>query len=278
VRRLTIDWMHLQPGAVHDLVVDSHLETIVVDDEDADAAPAVVERLGQTSDETALVEDGKALLDIARLSHGNNATILTDVKDAVLLEDGAEHVLDNDGGGRVGDEARLFMELLGEEVDTKVAVLASLGRGGDTDDLARAALKDQEVTNADVVARDGDGVCGSHLACGGGGRGDVGRVGGVRDLGRGSRVRGLGCGCGEGRGAVDTNDALDRCSGLDGAGGLDGGDGSGVLVLDDYFLTTVVVLGGDVGVLGVVVVTGRVDGVRDAFGDLVSCLVDTVTE
>ena len=54
------------------------------------------------------------------------------------------------------------MELLGEEVNTKVAVLASLGRGGDADYLARATLKNQEVTNADVVAGNGNGV-GSHF-------------------------------------------------------------------------------------------------------------------
>jgi hypothetical protein len=44
-----------------------------------------------------------------------------------LLEDWAEHVLDDNRWGRVGDEAGLFMELLGEEVNTKVTVLASLG-------------------------------------------------------------------------------------------------------------------------------------------------------
>lgn len=36
-------------------------------------------------------------------------------------------------------------------------MLAGLSRCGDTDDLARSALKDQEVTNADVMAGDGDG-------------------------------------------------------------------------------------------------------------------------
>lgn len=55
------------------------------------------------------------------------------------------------------------MELLGEEVNTEVTVLAGLGRGGNTDDLARTTLKDQEIANADVMARDGDGV-GSHYA------------------------------------------------------------------------------------------------------------------
>jgi len=103
---------------VDDLVVDSHLHAIVVDDEDADAATAVVESLRKTAGKTALVKDGKTLLDITTLSHGNNTAILTDVKNTVLLEDRAEHVLDNDGGGRVGDEAGLLMELLGEEVNT----------------------------------------------------------------------------------------------------------------------------------------------------------------
>jgi hypothetical protein len=149
---------------VNDLVVNSHLQAIIVDDEDADAASAVVEGLGQAGEETALVKDGKTLLDIARLGHGDNTTVLTDVKNTVLLEDRTKHVLNNDGRGRVGDEAGLLMELLGEEVNTKVAVLTSLGGGGDADDLARTALKDQEIANADVMARDSDGVGGSHLA------------------------------------------------------------------------------------------------------------------
>ena len=116
----------LQPGAVDDLVVDGHLQTIVVDDEDADGAAAVVEGLGKARGETALVEDGKTLLDIARLGHGNDAAVFTDVEDTVLLEDRAEHVLDNDRGSGVGDEAGLLVQLLGEEVNTEVAVLASL--------------------------------------------------------------------------------------------------------------------------------------------------------
>lgn len=146
------------------LEVNSHLHTIVVDDEDADAATAVVKGLCQAGKETRLVKDGKTLLDITTLGHGDDATVLADVENTVLLEDRTKHVLDNDRGGRVGDEAGLLMELLGEEVNTEVAVLASLGGGGDADDLARAALKDQEIANADVVAGDGDGACGRHLA------------------------------------------------------------------------------------------------------------------
>jgi hypothetical protein len=58
------------------------------------------------------------------------------------------------------------MELLGEEVDTKVAVLAGGSRGRDADDLAGAALEDEDVTKADVVAGDGDSV-GTGLGLGG---------------------------------------------------------------------------------------------------------------
>lgn len=58
------------------------------------------------------------------------------------------------------------MQLLGEKIDTQVAVLAGSRRGGNADDLARTALEDQEITDTDVMARDGDSV------------GSVGRFGG----------------------------------------------------------------------------------------------------
>ena len=98
------------------------------------------------------------MLDISSLSHGDNTAIIADIEDTVLLEDGTEHVLNDDRGRRVGDKARLFMQLLGEEIDPEVTVLAGLSRGGDADDLARTTLEDQQIANADVVARDGDGV------------------------------------------------------------------------------------------------------------------------
>lgn len=158
-----------------DLVVNSHLAAIVVDDEDADAAAAVVEAVGETAEQAALVKDREALLDVAGLGHGDDVAVIADVEDAVLLEDRAEHVLDNNRRAGVADEGRLFVKLLGEEVDAEVAVLAGLGRGGDADDLARTALQDQQVADPDVVARDGDGV-GNHGA-GWGGAGGGGVVG-----------------------------------------------------------------------------------------------------
>jgi hypothetical protein len=226
------------------LKVNSKLNTIVVDDEDANAATTIVEGLGKTLEETALVKDGKTLLDIASLGHGNNAAILTDVKNAVLLEDGAEHVLDHDRGGRVGDEARLLMELLGEEVHTEVAVLASLRRGRDANDLARAALEDQEIANADVVAGDGDGVGGRHAD-----------------------------------GGCLLDDAFDGNAGWDARSRGVRGSGGSILLLDyDFFAADLGRGRGDVGVrrvgVGVVVVLGAVDGVAET----ISSFVKTVAE
>lgn len=168
---------HLQARAVDDLHVDSELLTVVVEDEDTDGTTAGLESVLQTRVEVGLVNDGQAGLDVAGLGHGSDDT-LGHVKDAVLLEDRAEHGLDDDAGGGVGDEGRLLVQLLGEEVNTEVAVLASGRGGGDADDLARAALEHQEVTHANVVARDGDGV----------GQVGLSRVAGARVRTRGGRT------------------------------------------------------------------------------------------
>jgi len=252
---------HLQLRAVNDLIIDGHLETLVIDNQNTNAAAAIVEGLGQASEKVALVKNRETLLDVASLGHGNDATVLTDIKDTVLLEDRAKHVLNNDRRRGVGDEAGLLIELLGEQVNTEVAVLASLGGGGDADDLARAALEDQEIANADVVAGDGDGVGRSHLAgfCNldvlderrPGGRTEVrysdrswGGSGGRRVRAGGSRSRGR----------------------------------RGELLLNYNFLTDVVVLGALVRVLVRVVVAVTVNGVNDVIGDLVSSFGDTVTK
>lgn len=141
-----------------DLVVNNELTATIVDDESADGATALTESSRDTLEKTTLLENSKILDDVARLSHGNKAAVLADVEDAVGLVDGAEHALDDDRGLGVGDEGRLLVKLAGEEINTEVTVLASLGRGGDTDDLAGAALKDQDITDTDEVAGDADGT------------------------------------------------------------------------------------------------------------------------
>lgn len=113
----------LQARAVDNLHVNGELAALVVQDEDADAAAAGLESIGQTRPQVGLVNDRQALLNITGLGHGNNVATLH-VQDTVLLEDRAEHGLDNNAGGRVGDKGRLLMQLLGEQVNTEVAVLA----------------------------------------------------------------------------------------------------------------------------------------------------------
>jgi hypothetical protein len=142
---------------VDDLEVDGELLAVVVKDEDSDAATARLESGGETAPEVGLVDYGQVLLDVTSLGHSDNIAVL-EIKDTVLLEDRTEHGLDDNARGRVGDERGLLVQLLGEEVDTEVTVLTGGSRRGDADDLAGAALEHQEVTEADVVARDGDGV------------------------------------------------------------------------------------------------------------------------
>jgi hypothetical protein len=85
-------------------------------------------------------------------------SLVMEIEDTVLLEDWTKHGLNDDAWAWVGDEGRLFVQLTSEEVDTQVAVLAGGSRGGDPDNLAGTALEHQEVTHADVVAWDGNGV------------------------------------------------------------------------------------------------------------------------
>jgi hypothetical protein len=91
------------------------------------------------------------------------------VKDTILLENRAKHSLNDDARAGVRDERRLLVQLLGEEVDTQVAVLAGRGRRRDADDLAGTALQDKQVTDADVMGRDGDSIAGLRGCFGGGG-------------------------------------------------------------------------------------------------------------
>lgn len=173
--------IRLQSAAVDNLVVDSELAALVVDNKNPNAATAVVKRIGQTVEKTTLVKNRKTLLHITSLSHGNNTTVITDIQNTVLLENRAKHVLNDDIGRWVGNKRRFLVQLLGEEVNAEVAMLAGLSRGSDTNDLAGAALKDQEITNANVMAGYGDGVGGTGTPSGVAG----GRVTGSRhgDLG-----------------------------------------------------------------------------------------------
>ena len=125
-----------------DLVVDGQLAAAVVDDHHADAATTIGEGVVEPRPQATLVDHRKALLHITSFGHSNYPAIITDIKNAILLEDGAKHVLDNDGWRRIGDKAGFLVKLLGEKIDAEIAVLASLGRSRDANDLTRAALED----------------------------------------------------------------------------------------------------------------------------------------
>jgi hypothetical protein len=62
----------LQPRTVNNLHVNDQLTAIVIDDQGTDAATTRVESLSQSRPKVGLVKDGKGLLDITGLSHGDN--------------------------------------------------------------------------------------------------------------------------------------------------------------------------------------------------------------
>jgi len=156
---------------VDDLVVNSQLLSVVSKDQNPDGTRALAERLPKLVEKVALVNDLQSLLDLTRLGHGDELAVVTDVDEPVLLEDRSQKGVEDNGWRWVGHNTWLLMELLGEEVNTEVPVLTSLSRGGDADDLARSVLEDDQVTNADMVARDGEGG-----SLGGVDGGDVGLV------------------------------------------------------------------------------------------------------
>jgi len=88
---------------VDDFHVNRQLAAVISQDHDTDGATTRVESILETLPKLGLVNDRDGLLDITSLSHGNNGTIL-EIKNTVLLEDWAEHGLDDDTWAWVGDE------------------------------------------------------------------------------------------------------------------------------------------------------------------------------
>jgi len=140
---------------VDDLHVNSQLAAIVIDDQDTNGTATISEGIREAGPEVGLINDGNVLLDITSLGHGNNRASL-EIKNSVLSEDWAEHSLQNNAWGWVGDDGRLLSQLLGEKINTQVAVLTGSRGGGDLDQLTRTTLKDEDVTEADEMGGDGD--------------------------------------------------------------------------------------------------------------------------
>jgi len=145
---------------MNDLVVNNQFSPSIIDDQSPHTATPIRKRPVNLVVQATLINDRQTLLDIPTLRHADQAAILTHIQDAILLEDRAQHALHHDRVTGVADKGALLVELAGEEVHTEESQLARLRRGRYADHLARAALQDDQVTNADEVARDGDGVGG----------------------------------------------------------------------------------------------------------------------
>jgi len=142
------------------LVVDGELLSVVGNDEDTDGSGTTSESLLELAEELSLVNDLETLLDLSGLGHGNELTVITDVDETVLLEDWAKEGVEDDRWRWMRDNTWLFVQLLGEEINTEVTMLSGLSGSGDADDLAWALLEDDKISDADVVARDGEGSLG----------------------------------------------------------------------------------------------------------------------
>ena len=147
---------HLQSGSMHNPIVDSELLTTVIQYEHAHATTSIVKRIAQSFKQTALVKYRQAMLHVASLCHGDNASVATNVKHTVLLKDRSEHVLHDNRWARVRDKRALLMQLFREEINTEIAVLASCRRGCDANHLAWSTLKNEQVTQPDVMTWDRD--------------------------------------------------------------------------------------------------------------------------
>lgn len=113
----------LQGRAMNDLHVNDQLATLVIEDQGTNGTTTITESIRDAGPEVRLVNDRDALLDITALSHGDDRASL-EIENSVLSEDWAKHSLQDNTWAWVGDDGRLLSQLLCEEVNTQVAVLA----------------------------------------------------------------------------------------------------------------------------------------------------------
>ena len=83
-------------GKVNSLVIDSQLLAVILDDENPNGARSTAEGLLDAVVQAALIDHLETLLDLAGFGHGHQPSIVTDVDEAVLLEDGAEERVEHD--------------------------------------------------------------------------------------------------------------------------------------------------------------------------------------
>lgn len=127
---------------MNDLVVNNQLPTTIIDNQCSDTASAVSKRALDPIEQVIVVNDRQPLLYIPSLSHADNAAVVTEVQDAILLEHRPEHALHIHAWLGVGIERAFLLKLLGEEIHSEVAVLTGLCTGADANHFAGTALQD----------------------------------------------------------------------------------------------------------------------------------------
>lgn len=79
------------------LEVNSQFIRTITKDKNPNGSATIRKGFTHSTPQTSLVSNTEALLDITALSHGDDTTIFTDIKETVLLEDGSWHRLKENG-------------------------------------------------------------------------------------------------------------------------------------------------------------------------------------
>lgn len=138
------------------LEVNYELLLTVADDKDTDGTRALTEGSVDLLGKITLGNDLDTSLDLTVVGLDEESGIITGLDDLVLLEGRGQHGVDDNRWGWVADNTDFLTEFAREQINTQVTVLAGGGRSGDADDLRWALLEDDQVTDTDVVAWDGE--------------------------------------------------------------------------------------------------------------------------
>ncbi|KAK4951700.1 hypothetical protein LTR66_013812, partial [Elasticomyces elasticus] len=63
---------------MHDLIINSELPPLVTNNQHSNTSTSIIKAVAKTGEKTALIQDRQTLLDIARLSHGDDTAVIAD--------------------------------------------------------------------------------------------------------------------------------------------------------------------------------------------------------
>lgn len=112
---------------MNSLVIHCELSALIGNNQYTNRARSTTKGLLQTRPEMSLINNLESLLDFPSLRHCNELAVLSDINEPVLFENRAKKGVKDNGRRGMGNHTWLLVELLGEQINTKVTVLASLG-------------------------------------------------------------------------------------------------------------------------------------------------------